>query len=104
MILTKEKGLRWITVQVAKVKKLLGSVSKNNDYGQRVVYDLDESFIQDKKTGEKVNLEREKGVFKFDAWVVPYATVQTGRVEFRDSQGVLKVVRVNKAESFSRQG
>jgi len=104
LILTKEKRLRWITVQVAKVKKLLGSVSKNNDYGQRVVYDLDESYIQDKKTGEKVNLEREKGVFKFDAWVVPYATVQTGQVKFRDSKGEVKVVRVNRAESFSRQG
>ena len=45
MILTREKLLRRITVQVARVKKTVGSVGKNVDCNQRVVYDT-ESVIQ----------------------------------------------------------
>ena len=36
-----------------KVKKMLGSVSKNNDCGQQVVYDADESYIMDTASGQK---------------------------------------------------
>ena len=103
LMLTKEKHLRWMTVQVAKVKNMLGSVSKNNDCGQRVVYDKSESFIMDKVSGEKVNLERTKGVFRYDGWVVPYAMVKTGHVTYIGKEGKKLRIEVNKEASFSRQ-
>ena len=103
MVLTKEKHLRWLTVQVAKVKKMLGFVSKNNDCGQRVVYDADESYIMDTASGQKVNLERVKGIFKYDAWVVPYLMVKMGQVSYIDENGESRTVRVDKDASFSRQ-
>ena len=104
LILTKEKHLRWLTVQVARVKKLLGSVSKNNDCGQRVVYDTDDSYIMDKVTGEKVHLERAKGVFKYDAWVVPNEMIKKGRISYVDNTGTMRTVPVDRSSSFSRQG
>ena len=103
LVLTKEKHLRWLTVQVAKVKKMLGSVSKNNDCNQRVVYD-DESYILDKASGEKVMLDRVKGVFKFDAWVVPFAMIKTGKVKYNGADGKSVTVPVNRDASFTRQG
>ena len=69
--MTKEKKFGWITVQVAAVKKMLGSVSKNNAFGQRVVYDSDCSYIEDEKSREKLNLRSNRGVFILDAWIVP---------------------------------
>ena len=53
MILTAEKQLRWITVQIAKVKKTLGSVSKSNDHGIDVCYSNKGSYMRDVKTQEK---------------------------------------------------
>ena len=103
LMLTKEKHLRWMTVQVAKVKKMLGSMSKNNDCGQRVVYDKAESFIMDKVSGEKVNLERTKGVFRYDGWVVPYEMVKTGHITYIGKDGKKLRIEVNKEASFSRQ-
>ena len=103
LILTREKLLRWITVQVARVKKILGSVGKNVDCNQCVVYDT-ESYIQDKGSGENVNLVRERGVYKFDGWVVPYKMVKTGKVELMDANGTKRSVKVDSKASFSRQG
>ena len=102
LVLTKEKLLRWITVQVARVKKTLGSVGKNVDCKQRVVYD-DDSYIEDKASGEKVHLQREKGVYKFDAWVVPYKMIQMRKIEYIDANGRKRLVRVDVDEVFSRQ-
>ena len=104
LVLTKEKHLRWMTVQVAKVKKMLGSVSKNNDCGQRVVYDKDESYIMDTVSGQKVNLNLVKGVFKYDAWVVPYAMIRRGQVTYINENGKSCTVNVDRDASFSRQG
>ena len=67
-----------------------------------MIYDT-ESYIQDKGTGEKVNLDREKGVYKFDGWVVPYKVVKTGKVEYLDADGAKRVVRVDAEASFGRQ-
>lgn len=106
LVLTKEKHLRWMTIQVAKVKKLLGSVSWNNDCDQDVVYSKAEgaSYIKDNKSGEKIQLERNRGTFKFDMWVIPYKMVKTGVVTFRDAKGAKKTVKVNNSLGFSRQG
>ena len=72
----------WLTFQVGKVKKTLGSVSKNNSCGQRVVYDAEGSFIEDKGAGQRVALDPERGVFKLDAWVVPYDMVKKGFITY----------------------
>ena len=37
LMLTKDRKLRWLTFQMAKVKKILAGVCKNLDAGQRVV-------------------------------------------------------------------
>ena len=105
MILTAEKQLRWITVQIAKVKKTLGSVSKSNDHGIDVCYSNKGSYMMDLKTQEKTALRRERGVFVLDAWVIPYEMAKTGLVKYRDAQGKLKTVRVNSKKNetdFSR--
>ena len=104
LMMTKEKHLRWLTVQVARVKKTLGSVSKNNSCGQKVVYDEDGSFIEVKKTGQKIGLDFERGVYKFDAWVVPYAMVKRGFISYVDADGKKRNVRVDPKASFGRQG
>ena len=52
MILTMEKQLRWITVQIAKVKKTRVSVSKSNDHGFDVLYSSKGSYMKDEKTQE----------------------------------------------------
>ena len=106
LVLTKEKKLRWLTVQVAKVKKLLGSVSRNNDCDQDVIYSKGKhgSYIKDNKSGEKIQLTRSRGTFKFDIWVVPYNTVKSGVVTYRDDTGAKKSVRVNNTQGSIRQG
>ena len=78
-------------------------MSKNNDCGQRVVYDKAESYIMDKASGEKVNLERAKGVFKYDGCVVPYSMIKTGHVTYIGKDGKKLKIEVNKEASFSRQ-
>ena len=48
---------------VTDCKKPLASVSKIVDRGNRVVFDEDESYILNKKTGEKISLERDRGTY-----------------------------------------
>ena len=103
LMLTKDRKLRWMTFQIAKVKKILVGVSKNLDAGQRVVYD-DESFIEDKRTKDRVELERARGVFKFEAHAVPFSMVKAGIVKYVDSSGKLRKVKVDKDSSFGRRG
>ena len=96
LILTKEKQLRWVTVQIAKVKKTLASVSKSNDHGFDVVYKKAGSFIENEKTKERTALRRERGVFVLDAWVIPYDMAKTGIVKFQNAKGEKQTVRVNR--------
>ena len=75
-ICTPEGNLRKMKFQVAKVKKALGSVSEMVDSGNRVVFDTDEggydiSYIENKKTRDKVWLRRENGVYVLDMMVAP---------------------------------
>ena len=48
---------------VTDCKKPLAAVSKIVDKGNRVVFDKDESFIENKTTGERIILERERGTY-----------------------------------------
>jgi hypothetical protein len=65
-------GRRWaIAFSVAKVRKPLFSVSKSIDLGNRIVFDADGSYIENKYNGERTMIERENGVFTMQFWVAP---------------------------------
>ena len=80
---------QWI-FQVAAVNKPLVSVSKLIDDGWRVVFDEEASYIKHKKTGNTINIRRERGVFVVDAFVDPANPKQKakGQVFTRPTQGV----------------
>ena len=61
---------QWI-FQVAAVNKPLVSVSKLIDDGWRVVFDEEASYIKHQRTGNIINIRRERGVFVVDAFVDP---------------------------------
>ena len=62
---------RRMKCQVCDVGKALASVSKIVHAGNRVVFDEDASYIEDKKDGSRINLRERAGVFVLDAWVAP---------------------------------
>ena len=66
---TKESIARRITAQVADVNKALLSVSKITKAGNRVVFDEDGSYIEDKVTGQKMWMEHEGGMYTLKMWV-----------------------------------
>ena len=66
---TTEEGMqRSIVAQVADVNKALMSFKKLVTSGNRVVFDT-ESYIEDKRTGEKTWLEEEGGMYLLKMWV-----------------------------------
>ena len=65
------QGLR---PRVGKVKKAFISVYDMNCCGQRVVFDLDESYAEDKKTGEKTYFKQRNRVWELDADILPFQT------------------------------
>ena len=68
------------TFQVAAVNKPLVSVSKLVDDGWRVVFDDEASYCWHKKTGRRIAIKRERGVFVVDAYVDPADATKTGQV------------------------
>ena len=56
--------------QVCDVNRPLLSVSKIAEAGHRIVFDDDESFIEDKKTHEKIKLTKRDGVYVVKLWVM----------------------------------
>ena len=66
---TEEGVLRSVTMQVCDVNKALLSVRKVVKAGNRVVFDEDGSYIQDKRTGSKVWLKDEGGMYMLTMWV-----------------------------------
>ena len=56
-MLTKEKRLRWITVQVAAVKKMPNSLNKSNDTNKSVVYRNTDSYIEEEATAPELHSE-----------------------------------------------
>jgi len=67
----KEGKRKCMNFQVTDCKKPLASVSKIVDKGNRVVFDSEGSFIENKLTGEIMKLERERGTY---VMVVEYET------------------------------
>ena len=67
---------RSMTFQVARVKKALGSVSQMVKNGNKLVFHQDSSgkdtsYIQNKRTNEKIWLRQESGVYVLDLMVAP---------------------------------
>ena len=65
-----------MTFQVARVIKALGSVSQMVKNGNKLVFNQDSSgkdmsYIQNKRTNEKIWLRQENGVYVLDLMVAP---------------------------------
>ncbi len=60
---------RGLTAQVCDVNKALLSVSRLVKQGHRVVFDDENSFIEDKITGERMRLAEENGMYALTLWV-----------------------------------
>ena len=60
---------RNLTAQVCLVNKALLSVRKVVRAGNRVVFDEDGSFIEDKNSGETIKLTEEGGMYALSMWV-----------------------------------
>ena len=60
---------RAITAQVCDVNKALLSVKKVLAAGNRVIFDEDGSFIEDKTTGERMWMRESNGMFMLRMWV-----------------------------------
>ena len=56
--------------QIAAINKPLVSVSKLVEDGYRVIFDDDESYILQKKTGNIITMRKEQGVFVIDTYVM----------------------------------
>ena len=67
--ITDEEGAVDITAQVCDVNKGLLSVGRMVDLGQRVVFDKAGSYIEDCKTGEKMWMKEERGLYVLKLWV-----------------------------------
>ena len=58
-----------MTVQVCDVNQGLLSVSKAVAAGNKVVFDSDASYIENKSSGEKTWLKAEGGMYTIKMWV-----------------------------------
>ena len=66
---TDEESLRHLKVQVCDVNKALLSVKKITNAGNKVIFDNEGSYIEDKITGEKIWLREEGGMYMLRMWV-----------------------------------
>ena len=62
---------RTIVCQVCNVNKCLLSVARLNEAGQTVILDGNNSYIQDKATGERVKVDYKNKTYTIRAWVRP---------------------------------
>ena len=60
---------RSMTMQVADVSRPLLSFARSVDAGNRMVFDQQWSYIEDKRTGERTTLTRQGGLYVLDAWI-----------------------------------
>ena len=60
-----------MTSQVAAVNKALGSVSKIVNNGNRVIFDMDGSYIENKWSKDRLWLREDNDVYVLDMMVAP---------------------------------
>ena len=66
---TAEGGQRGITAQICEANKTLMSVSKMAAQGNRVVFDDEGSYIEDKSSGERTWMQQVGGMYMLKMWV-----------------------------------
>ena len=66
---TREGSQIGIDVQIADVMKALDSVRRICEVGHRVVFDEDGSYVENKSTGERIDLANQGGSYVFSLWV-----------------------------------
>ena len=59
---------RKLIAQVCDVNKALLSVSKITKSGHRVVFETDNSYIEDTRTGETMTLNEKNGMYMLKLW------------------------------------
>ena len=62
-------GKVMVDINVADVKSNLASGMRITQADNRIVLDSDGSFIENKRTGHKIEIRHENGCFVFDLWV-----------------------------------
>ena len=99
-----------MTIQVAKVNKVLASVGRMWAAGNRVVFDDEEgSYIMNKKTGNITKLEKRNGVYKFNLMIPKeLSSVENASSGSSSSTSVSPMIAIRNrydalAESFRRQ-
>ena len=92
-----------VKMQVADVKRTLGSVMSMNRTGNKVVLDGEDSYILNKKTGKVMKIHVEGHQYVFYMWVKvgyrPQRVVQIGAVHGNRYEALA----VDEEEDFSRQ-
>ena len=68
---TGEGQTRSVDFSVCSVRRPIISVGKAVEKGQRIVFDSDGSYVEDKASGERTAIEKKSGVFVMKMWVVP---------------------------------
>ena len=71
MLVNGEGQARMMTFQCADVSKAPGSVSTICSNGNRVVFDDEGSYIENKMSGERLWLEQRNGVYHLDMKIAP---------------------------------
>ena len=69
MAVSEEGSLRKMRVQVCDVNKALLSVRRVTQAGNRVVFDEDGGWIEDKVTGQKMWMREKDGQYLLKLWV-----------------------------------
>ena len=77
MLMNEYGQARKMTFQCAKTTKALGSVSNICAKGNRVIFDDEGSYIENKVTGEKLWLEQSEGVYHLNMQVAPVGYNET---------------------------
>ena len=67
--MTKEGQKIGMDIQIADVKKPLGSVRKMCESGNRVVFDEDGSYIEHKASGNRTEIAKEGSVYVVRMWL-----------------------------------
>ena len=67
--ISEEGAERGIIAQICDVNKGLLSVKKMTKAGNRVVFDEDGSFIEDKQSGERMWMKENEGMYMLKLWV-----------------------------------
>ena len=67
-------------MHVTDATKFLASVGKMTQHGNRVVFDACGSYIMNKRTGRKMEMKLENGVFKVDVIFVNGETAERGKI------------------------